>query len=196
MAVKQKGASMLGLMQRQPLTISAVLRHAARHHGGTEIVSKDTDGAIHRTTWAELERRSRRLVCALTSLGIGAHDRVGTLAWNDARHLEIYYAAPGMQAICHTINPRLHPDDIAYIINDAADQIVFADTSFAGLIATIAPNIARSVRAVVMLARPTQMPDIALPPGMRLVCYDDLLAAAEEDYDWPVFDENTASSLC
>jgi len=187
---------MLGLMQRQPLMISAVLRHAARHHGGTEIVSKDTDGAIHRTIWAELERRARRLVRALTSLGVGPHDRVGTLAWNDARHLQIYYAAPGMQAICHTINPRLHPDDIAYIINDAADQILFADSSFAGLIATIAPNITRSARAVVMLTEPAHMPDIALPPGMRLLCYDDLLAAADDDYDWPVFDENTASSLC
>jgi len=187
---------MLGLMQRQPLMISAVLRHAARHHGGTEIVSKDTEGAIHRTTWAELERRARRLVRALTSLGVGPHDRVGTLAWNDARHLEIYYAAPGMQAICHTINPRLHPDDIAYIINDAADQMVFADTSFAELIATIAPNITRSVRSVVMLTDSRHMPDIPLPTGMRLLCYDDLLAAADDDYAWPSFDENTASSLC
>jgi len=187
---------MLGLMQSQPLMISGVLRHAARYHGGAEIVSKDTDGAIHRTTWAELERRARRLVRALTSLGIGAHDRVGTLAWNDARHLEIYYAAPGMQAICHTVNPRLHPDDIAYIINDAGDRIVFVDTSFAGLIATIAPNIARSVRTVVMLTDSAHMPKIALPHGMQLACYDDLLAAADDDYVWPSFDENTASSLC
>ena len=187
---------MLGLMQRQPLMISAVLRHAARHHGGTEIVSKDTEGTIRRTTWDELERRSRRLVRALTSLGIGANDRIGTLAWNDARHLEIYYAAPGMQAICHTINPRLHPDDITYIINNAADQIVFVDTSFAELIATIAPNIARSVHAVVMLTDSGHMPDIALPSGMRLLCYDDLLTAADDDYAWPSFDENTASSLC
>ncbi len=186
---------MLGLMQCQPLLISSVLRHAARHHGGTEIVSKDTDGTIHRSTWAELERRARRLVRALTALGIGAGDRVGTLAWNDARHLEIYYAAPGMQAICHTINPRLHPDDIAYIINDAADQIVFADTSFAELIATIAPAITRSVRAVVMLTDLAHKPEIALPAGMRLLCYDDLIAA-DDDYVWPSFDENTASSLC
>ena len=187
---------MLGLMQRQPLLISAMLRHAARHHGGTEIVSKDADGTIHRTTWAELERRARRLVRALGSLGIGAGDRVGTLAWNTARHLEIYYAAPGMQAICHTINPRLHSDDIAYIINHAGDRVIFVDTSFAELVATIAPKIASSVHAVVMLTESAQMPDIALPSGMRLLCYDDLIAAADEDYVWPVFDENTASSLC
>jgi fatty-acyl-CoA synthase len=190
------GVSMLGLMQRQPLMISSALRHAARHHGGTEIVSKDTDGTIHHTTWGEIERRARRLVRALMALGIGAHDRVGTLAWNDARHLEIYYAAPGMQAICHTINPRLHPDDITYIINDAADRIVFADTSFATLIATIAPNIARSVGAVVMLTDRAHMPNIALPAGVHLLCHDDLLAAADDDYTWPSFDENTASSLC
>jgi fatty-acyl-CoA synthase len=187
---------MLGLMQRQPLMISAVLRHAARHHGGTEIVSKDADGAIHRTTWVGLERRARQLVRVLTMLGIGAGDRVGTLAWNTARHLEIYYAAPGMQAICHTVNPRLHPDDIAYIINDAGDRIVFADTSFTELIATIAPQVAEGVQAMVMLTDAAHMPDIALPPGMRLLCYDELVASADDNYLWPEFDENTASSLC
>ncbi len=99
---------MHGLMQQQPLMISSLLRHAARHHGGTEIVSKTTDGTLHRATWAGLERSARRLARALLALGIRPHDRVGTLAWNGHRHLEIYYAAPGMQAICHTINPRLH----------------------------------------------------------------------------------------
>jgi 3-(methylthio)propionyl---CoA ligase len=187
---------MLGLMQRQPLLISSVLRHAARHHGRTGIVSKDTDGTIHRTTWAELERRARKLVRVLTALGIGAHDRIGTLAWNTARHLEIYYAAPGMQAICHTINPRLHPDDITYIINHAGDRILFVDSSFVELIATIAANVGDCVRAVVMLADHAHMPDIALPASMQLLCYDELVASASEDYDWPACDENTASSLC
>jgi fatty-acyl-CoA synthase len=190
------GFTMQGLMQQQPLMISSLLKHAARYHGGTEIVSKTVEGAIHRTTWAEQERRARRLARALTSLGIGQGDRVGTLAWNGHRHLDIYYAAPGMGAICHTINPRLHPKDIAYIINHAADLVVFADTSFAGLIGTIAPNIADHVRAVVMMTEPAHMPDIALPAGMRLLCYDELMDAADEDYDWPSFDENTASALC
>ncbi len=187
---------MLGLMQTYPLTISSLLRHAARHHGGSDVVSRTNDGSIHRTTWGETERRARRLVRVLQSLDIGAGDRVGTLAWNDYRHLEVYYAAPGMQAICHTINPRLHPDDITYIIHHAADRALFVDVSFAGLIRQIAPRIADSVRDVVMLTGASEMPDVALPAGMRLHCYDTLLAEADEDYDWPGFDENTASALC
>ncbi len=187
---------MHGLMQQQPLMIASLLSHAARHHGDAEIVSKTTEGMLHRTTWAGLERRARRLVRALQGLGVGMHDRVGTLAWNGARHLDIYYAAPGMGAICHTINPRLHSDDIAYIINHAADRILFVDTSFAELIGALAPRIADNVRAVVMLTDPAHMPDIALPGGMRLLCYDELLDAADDDYTWPSFDENTASSLC
>ena len=187
---------MLGLMQTYPLTISSLLRHAARHHGGSDVVSRTNDGSIHRTTWGETERRARRLVRVLQSLDIGAGDRVGTLAWNDYRHLEVYYAAPGMQAICHTINPRLHPDDITYIIHHAADRVLFVDVSFAGLIRQIAPRIADSVRDVVMLTGASEMPDVALPAGMRLHCYDTLLAEADEDYDWPGFDENTASALC
>ena len=100
--------------------ISSLLTHAARHHANGEVVSRTHEDTIHRTTWGETERRSRRLVRVLQRLEIGEGDRVGTLAWNGYRHLEVYYAAPGMRAICHTINPRLHPDDIAYIINHAA----------------------------------------------------------------------------
>ena len=187
---------MLGLMQNYPLMISSLLRHAARHHAGSDVVSRTYDGSIHRTTWAETERRARRLVRVLQSLDVGESDRVGTLAWNDYRHLEVYYAAPGMQAICHTINPRLHPDDIAYIINHAADRVLFVDIGFAGLICQVAPRIAESVRDVVMLAGEAEMPDVSLPPGMRLHCYDTIMAEADEDYDWPCFDENTASALC
>jgi fatty-acyl-CoA synthase len=187
---------MFGLMQQQPLMISAVLTHAARHHGSAEVVSKTVEGDIHRTTWAELERRARRLVRVLQGLGIKESDRVGTLAWNGYRHVEIYYAAPGMGAICHTVNPRLHPDDVAYIINHAGDQVVFAETSFLPLLATIAPQIAGCVRAIVMMTDPAHMPALDLPAGMQLLCYDTLIDAADEDYEWPVFDENTASSLC
>jgi acyl-CoA synthetase (AMP-forming)/AMP-acid ligase II len=187
---------MFGLMQQQPLMISAVLTHAARHHGSAEVVSKTVEGDIHRTTWAELERRARRLVRVLQGLGIKESDRVGTLAWNGYRHVEIYYAAPGMGAICHTINPRLHPDDITYIINHAGDSVLFAETSFLPLLATIAPRIAGSVRDIVMMTDPAHMPALDLPAGMRLLCYDTLIDAADEDYEWPVFDEATASSLC
>jgi fatty-acyl-CoA synthase len=187
---------MLGLMQSQPLSISTLLRSAARHHGTTEIVSKTVEGDIERSSWGEVERRARRLVRVLMALGVGEHDRVGTLAWNSKRHLEVYYAAPGMAAICHTINPRLHPDDIAYIINHAGDGVLFVENSFTGLIETIAARIAGTVRAVVMMTDPANMPDVALPAGMRLLCYDTLMDAADEDYVWPSFDENTASALC
>ena len=187
---------MLGLMQSQPLMISAVLKHAARHHGVAEIVSKDVEGDIHRYTWADAEHRSRRLVRALQALGIEAGDRVGTLAMNGYRHLEIYYGAPGMGAICHTVNPRLHPDDIGYIVNHAGDKVIFAETSFNAVISAIAPAVAGTVKAVVMMTSPDRMPALDLPPGMRLLCYDDLIAAAGEDYAWPEFDENTASALC
>src|SRR5579872_2954016 len=118
---------MLGLMQSQNLTIPWLLRHAARHHANAEVISQTGAGVIHRSTWGETERRARRLVGVLLDLGIKPHDRVGTLAWNDYRHLEIYYAASGMQAICHTINPRLSHDDISYIINHAQDSVLFAD---------------------------------------------------------------------
>ncbi len=187
---------MLGLMQPHSLMISSILKHAARHHAGTEIISRTHEGTTHRYDWAELERRSRRLVNVLLGLGVGSGDRVGTLAWNGYRHLEVYYAAPGMGAICHTINPRLHPDDIAYIINHAGDKVLFADLSFAPLVAAVAPAIAGTVTTVVMLCDAASMPDIALAPGMRLECYDSLMAAAGDDYEWPVFDENTASALC
>jgi fatty-acyl-CoA synthase len=187
---------MLGLMQSQPLLVSTLLRNAARHHAATEIVSKTVEGDLRRSSWGETERRARRLVRVLTALGVKPHDRVGTLAWNSDRHLEVYYAAPGMGAICHTVNPRLHPDDIAYIITHAGDCVLFAETSFVSLIETLAPRLAGTVRAVVMMTTPETMPDLALPSGMRLLCYDALLDAADEDYVWPSFDENTASSLC
>lgn len=187
---------MLGLMQQRPLLVSSLLAHAARHHATAGIVSKTTEGPMHRCTYPEAERRARRLVRVLQRLGVGEQDRVGTLAWNGFRHVELYYAVSGMGAICHTINPRLFPDQIAFIVNHAEDRILFADITFAKLIEELAPRIAGSVRAVVMMTGTGHMPDIALPPGMAFHCYEDLMAEADEDYVWPEFDENTASSLC
>jgi fatty-acyl-CoA synthase len=187
---------MQGLMQQSPLLVSSILRHAARHHATGEIVSKTVEGTTHRTTYAELESRARRLARVFGKLGIGAGDRVGTLAWNGYRHLEVYYAAPGMGAICHTINPRLHPDDIAYIITHAGDAVLFADTTFLALLETIAPKIKDCVRAIVLMADAANMPTLELPAGMALHCYDDLMGAADDDFTWPSFDENTASALC
>ena len=187
---------MLGLMQSAPLSISSLLTHAARHHAGAEIVSRAHEGGVHRYTWADAERRSRRLARALEGLGVRAHDRVATLGWNGFRHLEVYYAAPGMAAVCHTINPRLHPDDIAYIVIHAGDSVLFADTGFAPLVAAAAPAIAGTVKHVVMMTDAANMPDVKLAPGMTLHCHDDLVDHASEDYVWPEFDENTASALC
>jgi fatty-acyl-CoA synthase len=183
-------------MQSQGLMISSILTHAARHHGSGEIVSRTHENTTHRYTWRELEARARRLVRVLQRHGVEAGDRVGTLAWNGFRHLEVYYAAPGMGAICHTINPRLHPDDIAYIINHAADKILFVDASFAPLITAIAPRIAETVKTVVMLTSVANMPEVIPAPGMTLACYDQIMDAADEDFVWPLFDENTASALC
>ncbi len=110
---------MLGLMQRYPLLISSLITHAARHRGGAEVVSNLGGPTLHRTTYAEVERRSRRLARALGKLGVGFGDRVATLAWNDFRHLELYYGVSGMGAVCHTVNPRLSAEDIAFIMTDA-----------------------------------------------------------------------------
>jgi fatty-acyl-CoA synthase len=191
-----EATAVLGLMQTQGLMISSLLTHAARHHGSGEVVSRTHENTTHRYTWRDVEARSRRLVRVLQKLGIEAGDRVGTLAWNGYRHLEVYYAAPGMQAICHTINPRLHPDDIAYIITHAQDKVLFVDSSFAPLITAIAARISDNVHTIVMLTAPENMPEVTLAPGMTLACYDLLMDAADEDYVWPVFDENTASALC
>lgn len=187
---------MLGLMQTQSLLISGILTRAARHHATAPVISRLHDGTTHRYGWVDVERRSRQLVRAMQGLGVGASDRVGTLAWNGYRHLEVYYAAPGMGAICHTINPRLHPDDIDYIVNHAGDRVLFADPGFASLVSTIADAIKGCVRDVVILTDAANMPDVTLAPGMTLHCYETLMDTADEDYAWPDFDENTASALC
>ena len=187
---------MLGLMQSQGLMISTILKHAARHHPTGEVISRTHHNATDRTTWSEVERRSRRLARVLAKLGVGNGDRVGTLAWNGSRHLEVYYAAPGMGAICHTINPRLHPDDIGYIVNHAGgqsavrrSQLRAADRHDRGGDRAACARRRDAVRAA-------EMPDVPLGPGMRLHCYETLMDAADEDYVWPTFDENTASALC
>ena len=187
---------MLGLMQDQPLMLSSLVRHAARHHGEAEVVSKLVDGSIHRTNYRELERRARKLATALSGLGIGDGDRVGTLAWNSYRHLEIYFAVQGSKAVCHTINPRLHPEDIAYIVNHAGDKMLMVDLSFAPLVQAVAPLIAGTVSHVVMLCGPGELPDMTLPAGMMLLDYDTLLDGGREDFEWPQFDENSAAVLC
>lgn len=187
---------MKGLMQNRPLMISALIQFAARYHKDTEIISNTVEGGLHRYTYGEAERRARRLARVLQKLGVQEGDRVGTLAWNGYRHFEIYFAVSGMAAVCHTINPRLFPDQIAYIINHAADKVLFVDLTFVPLIEKLAPQVKDSVKAVVVMTDSAHMPNPTLPAGMALHCYEDLMAAADEDFAWPEFDEDTASSLC
>ncbi|MEW9899984.1 3-(methylthio)propionyl-CoA ligase [Chitinivorax sp. PXF-14] len=181
-----------GLMMHAPLQISALIQHAERWHGDTEIVSRRTEGDIHRYTWRDAHRRTRLLANALKRLGCQAGDRIGTLAWNGYRHLEIYFATSGSELVCHTINPRLFPEQIAYIVNHAQDQYLFFDITFLPLLEALAPQLG-GVKAFVAMTDRDHLPDSSLP---RLLCYETLLEAEDDQFEWPSFDENTASSLC
>ena len=183
---------MHGLMMNRPLMISALLQHASQNHSDTEIVSRLPVGGTHRYTYHDAHHRSRQLVRVLLSLGVKAEDRIGTLAWNTHRHFEIYYAVSGMAAICHTINPRLFPEQIAYIVNHADDRFIFFDVNFASLVEALVP-LCPGVKGWVAMCRRDEMPSNAIP---NLLSYEELLAAQSDDYEWPEFDENTASSLC
>ncbi|HTT41255.1 MAG TPA: 3-(methylthio)propionyl-CoA ligase [Burkholderiales bacterium] len=183
---------MKGLMMDTPLQISSLIRHADRYHGDTEIVSRLVEGGFHRYTYAQAHRRSRQLANALLALGLRTAERVGTLAWNGFRHFEIYYAVSGMGAVCHTINPRLFPEQIIYIINHAEDQYVFFDLTFAPLVEKIAEHC-KHVKGWVAMTDRAHMPQSKLPD---LLCYEDLVNGHSDQYQWPDFDEWTASSLC
>ena len=179
---------MLGAMSERPLLISAILTHSATYHGDTEIVSRTVEGTVHRYTYAEAERRSKRLARALLGLGIEPGDRVGTLAWNTFRHFELYYGTSGIGAVCHTINPRLFDDQILYIINHAADRLLFLDTTFVPLVERLAPQFPKDCRIVLLSEAETSLPVLGV--------YDDLIADQSEEFEWPEFDERTAASLC
>ena len=183
---------MHGLMMNMPLSISALIRHADRYHGDTEIVSRLVEGGIHRYTYHDAHRRARQLANALASLGVEAPDRIGTLAWNGFRHFEIYYATSGSGAVCHTVNPRLFPEQIVYIINHAQDRYVFFDLTFLKLIEAIAPQC-KAVRGWVAMTDRAHMPQGST---LDLLCYEDLINSHSDDYVWPELDENAASSLC
>lgn len=184
---------MNGLMMQQPLLISNLLKHAERHHGEREIVSRRAEGDLHRTSYAELAVRARRLANAIEAHGIGFGDRVATLAWNGYRHLELYYAVSGSGAVLHTLNPRLHPDQLAWIIEHAEDRMLCFDLSFLPLVEAIASRLP-TVKAFVLMTDRAHMPAASKVPN--LICYEELIESHEPTYEWPVFDENTASSLC
>jgi fatty-acyl-CoA synthase len=183
---------MLGLVQSRPLMISSLIEHAATFHADREITSRMPEGTIHRTSYGQLHRRAKQAANALISLGVQPGDRVGTLAWNTHRHLTLYYAVSGTGAVLHTANPHLFPEQIEYIINDAANKVVFFDVSFADLVQTLAPRL-KSVETFVAMTDREHMPAVDVP---NLVCYEDLLDSQSADYAWPMFDENSAATMC
>jgi 3-(methylthio)propionyl---CoA ligase len=183
---------MLGLMSERPLLISAIIKHAAVYHRDTEIVSRTVESPLHRYTYEEAERRSRRLARVLLKLGVKPGDRVGTLAWNTFRHFELYYAISGIGAVCHTINPRLFDEQIVYIVNHAEDRLLFVEMSFVALIERLAPQFPAGCRIVLMTEEDAE-PTTRFP---HFPCYETLIAAQREDFEWPEFDERTAAALC
>jgi fatty-acyl-CoA synthase len=182
----------MGQMMQMPLTISSLIRHAARHAGDIEIVSKRVEGDVHRTTWRGVEKRSRQFAQALLALGTDAGDRVATLAWNGYRHVEIYYGTSGSGRVCHTINPRLFPEQIAWIANDAQDTVLCFDLTFLPLVEKLQSQM-DSVRHYVVMTDRAHMPASTIP---NLLCYDELIDAQDGAYAWPDLPEETASSIC
>ena len=184
---------MLGLMMHQPLLISSLLTHAERHHGEQEVVSRRVEGDIHRISYRELAARARRMASALVKLGVADSEVVGTLAWNTHRHMEVYYAASGMGAVLHTLNPRLHPEQLAWIANHAEDRVLFFDLTFLPLVEAVVAHLPL-VRQFVLMTDRAHMPAASKIEG--LLCYEELMDGASNDFTWPEFDENHASSLC
>ncbi|MGH8029466.1 MAG: AMP-binding protein, partial [Arenimonas sp.] len=178
---------MRGLMMDQPLSVAALIVHAERWHADTTIVSRATEGGFHQSDYATVGHRARQLAQALLALGARPGDRVGTLAWNNHRHLELYYGTSGIGAICHTINPRLFPEQLAYIIDHAADRWLFVDPTFVPLVRALLPKLAKLEGVVVLCARECMPDDFA-----GALCYEDLLAAHDGNYAWPVLDELSA----
>lgn len=183
---------MLGLMQQWPLLCHKLIDHAAFQHGNREVVSRSIEGPVVRTTYSEIRVRAKRVAQMLEREGFGRGDRIATMAWNTARHIESWYGITGMGAIYHTLNPRLFPDQIAWIMNHAEDKALFVDLSFLPLIEKIAPHVA-SLRRIIVLTGKAHMPETALS---NVVCYEDWLAGADGDFDWVEVDENTACGMC
>jgi fatty-acyl-CoA synthase len=184
---------MLGLMQDRPLLIQQLIDHAALNHGDTEIVSRRVEGDIHRYTYRDARTRAKQVAEALVELGIEHGDRVGTLAWNGYRHFELYYGISGMGAVCHTINPRLFPEQIVYIVNHAEDRLLFVDLNLLPAIEKLLPQF-KTVRHVVAMTDRAHLPaGLNIP---NLLVYEELLQDKPGAYEWPEFDERTASSLC
>ena len=183
---------MLGLMQDWPLTVDKIIDHAKNWHGHREVVTRSVEGPIVRTTYGEIEARAKRVTSVLKDWDVKVGDRIATLAWNTGRHMEIWYGIMGMGAICHTLNPRLFPEQLAYIINHAEDKIIFVDLTFIPLLEAVLPHCP-SVERVVVMTDELTMPATKLPGAE---CYEALLAGASGDVAWGGFSELTACGLC
>ena len=184
---------MLGLMQSQPLLISSLITFAERHHGDGEIVSRRVEGDIHRYQWRDVAARSRRVANALDALKLKFGDRVATLAWNGYRHLELYFGVSGSGRVLHTINPRLHPDQIAWIANHAEDQVLCFDMTFLPIIQAVHAKCT-TVKHWIALCDADKLPKDSGIPGLQ--SYESWISAQSDQYRWPEFDENSASSMC
>ncbi|MGI9350267.1 MAG: long-chain-fatty-acid--CoA ligase [Rhizobiaceae bacterium] len=183
---------MLGQMMEKQLMISSIIEHAARYHGDTEIVSVNTDGSQHRTNYNSINDRARLVASALVKRDLSDSDRIGTLAWNNHRHIELYYGIAGAGYVCHTVNPRLFPEELVYIMGHAEDKIMFFDATFIPLVDSIRDKLPNIEEWILMEARDEQI--AAEHPWIGF--YEDFLATGDEEYHWPEFDENRASSLC
>lgn len=183
---------MLGLMQDWPLLCHRIIEHAAKIHGKQEVVTRSVEGPIHRTTYAEIHKRALKVSQMLERDGIKLGDRVATIAWNTWRHLEVWYGIMGIGAICHTVNPRLFPEQIAWIINHAQDRIVMVDLTFVPVLEKLADNLP-SVERYVILTDRAHMPETNLK---NVVAYEDWIAEADGKFKWKDFDENTAAAMC
>ena len=184
---------MLGLMQNQPLLISTLITFAERNHGDGEIVSRRVEGDIHRYTYRDLARRARQLANVLDGMGLQFSDRVASLAWNGYRHMEMYFGVSGSGRVLHTVNPRLHPDQIAWIVNHAEDQVLCFDMTFLPIVQAVHAKCP-TVKKWVALCDADRLPADSGIPG--LTSYEDWIGGAPAEYDWPTFDENSASSMC
>ncbi len=176
----------------QPLLLSGLLEHAAKYHSDTAVFSKEVDGTMTHSDWLTVSDNAKRLANALKALGLQPADRIATLAWNNRRHLEAWYAISGSEMICHTINPRLFPEQLSYIINDAEDQVLLFDLTFLPLIMAIKEHI-KGIKHFIYLGDRNDKVLAQLPEALF---FDELLTDNSPDFDWPQFDEKTASSLC
>jgi fatty-acyl-CoA synthase len=183
---------MLGLMQDWPLLCHRIIEHAARVHGKQEVVTRSVEGSIHRTNYRDIHERALKVSQALDCEGIRFGDRIATIAWNTWRHLECWYGIMGIGAICHTVNPRLFPEQIAWIVNHAQDRIVITDITFVAVLEKISAKMPSVERYVVLTDKP-HMPQTQLK---NAIAYEEWIAECDGDFKWKTFDENTAAAMC